>query len=216
MHESEKWNLTWLPLNHTCHPEHLAWDKGKQKLFCGHVCRHQTKGAITSIQMQIWWGARRAGWRRCLKQFYFSEPSLEIYKFMMSREKGGKCYKWLSFPGLSHRAVRNLSWSREHDQDRSLGDAQWAWSTAQLCVTQWGLASKLRFTLTRPDNACQALVLMPSLKMTLERPHSGALSLHHFDTTGVTILQQERNCIQMNCIKIMLMTQITHLQGIHL
>ena len=30
MHESEKWNLTWLPLNHTSHPEHLAWDKGKQ------------------------------------------------------------------------------------------------------------------------------------------------------------------------------------------
>ena len=112
MHESEKWNLTWLPLNHTSHPEHLAWDKGKQKLFCGHVCRHQTKGAITSIQMQIWWGARRAGWRRrCLKQFYFSEPSLrniQIYDVMWERRKMLQTAKfsrveseqWGTFPGL--------------------------------------------------------------------------------------------------------------------
>lgn len=210
-------NLTWFPLNHASHPEHLAWDKGKQKLFCGHVWRHQIKGTITSIQMRIWWGARRAGWRRkSLKQFYFSEPSLEIYKFMMSREKGGKCYKWLSIPGLSQRAVRNCSWSREQDQDQSLGDVQWVWSKAQLWFIRWGLVSKLRFMVTHPNNACQALVLMPSLKMTPERQHSGDLSLHHFDTTGVTILQKERNCIQVNCIKIMLMAQITVFQGIHL
>lgn len=170
-------NLTWLPLNHASHPEHLAWDKGKQKLFCGYVSRHQTKGAITSIQMRIWWGARRAGWRRkCLKQFYFSEPSLEIYKFMMSCEKGGKCYKWPSIPGLSQRAVRNCSWSGKHDQDQSLGDVQWVWSKAQLWVIQRGLVSKLRFMVTHPDNACQALVLMPSLKWHL-KDHVLELSL---------------------------------------
>lgn len=215
-------NLTWLPLNHASHPKHLAWDKGKQKLFCEHVWRHQTKGAITSIQMRIWWGARRAGWRRkCLKQFYFSEPSLEIYKFMMSCEKGGKCYKWPSIPGLSQKAVRNCSWSGKHDQDQSLGDVQWVWSKAQLWVIQWGLlwVTMGEQTQVYGHSSWQCLS-SPSfdalIKMTPERPRSGALSLHHFDTTGVTILQKERNCIQGNCIKIMLMTQITVFQGIHL
>ena len=166
--------------------------------------------------MWTWWAIGKAGWRRrFLKQSYFSKPSLEIHKFITSCEKAGKCYKWPSVPVPSLREVSVLH-PEEHDQGHSSRDPGSVWNTAQLWVTWWGLVTKLRFTVTRLDNVCQAPVLTASLKRTAERPHSWAVSLHHFDMTRATILQQERNCTQVNCVKIKLMTQITTFKGIHI
>lgn len=129
--------------------------KANKNYFCEHVCRHQTKGVTTSIQMRTWWATGKAGWRRrFLKQSYFSKPSLEIHKFTMPREKAGKCYKWPSIPVPSLREVTVLH-LEEHDQDHSSWDPGSVWNKTQLWITWRGLVTKLRFMVTRLDNVCQ-------------------------------------------------------------
>lgn len=149
--------------------------KAKQKWFCEHVWRHQTKGLITSIQMRIWWGARRAGWRRkCLKQFYFSEPSLEYTNLWCHVRKeenvtNGQVFQdwvrkqWGTVLGLES-TIRTKVWEMYSgcEAKHSSGSHNGAW---------WANSGLWSLILTMPVKPCfDALI-----KMTPERPRLSSL-----------------------------------------